>query len=44
MSFEDWGIKRLVCEVIEGNFSYLDLLESKLKVKGVCWGVEIRVR
>lgn len=44
MSFEDWGIKRSVCEATEGNLSHLDLSESKLKAKGIRWGVETRVR
>lgn len=44
MSFEDWGIKRSRCGAAEGNLRHLDASESKLKAKGVCWGVEARVR
>lgn len=44
MSFEDWGIKRSVCGAAEGNLRRLDLSESKLKAKGVCWGVEASAR
>lgn len=35
MSVEDWGIKRSVSEVAEGNLRHSDLSETRLKAKGL---------